>query len=173
MSDANPNAHRATPIQSDHYRDAGHDRACHHAGALSLDRYRGSYRTIQRWFQTVIPWVQVFVYFFRQHLFHPQEVYILAGDEVVLAKAGKHTFGLDRFFSSLQQRVVPGLCCFALSVVGITERVAFPLYVEQVIRTEAEKAAQKIKAAHQQAQATIDQRKPGRPMLSILSAESE
>lgn len=136
---------------------------------LGLSRWTdggGSYRTIQRWFQTVMPWVQVLVYFFRQHLFHPEEVYILAGDEVVTTKAGKHTFGLDRFFSSLQQRIVPGVCGFALSVVGTTERVAFPLYVEQVIRSEAEKAAQKLKAAQRPRKGTPGQGKPGRPQGS-------
>jgi hypothetical protein len=29
------------------------------------------------------------------------DIYLLAGDEVVVSKAGKRSFGLDRFFSSL------------------------------------------------------------------------
>ena len=44
----------------------------------------------------------------------PDHEYIAAGDEVVFGKAGKETYGLGRFFSSLQHRVIPGLSflCF-------------------------------------------------------------
>src|SRR3954463_16022245 len=66
----------------------------------------GSYRTVQRFFATDLPWPQVFWLFFRRHLFQPDEVYILAGDEVVVTKAGKKTHGLDRFFSGVVQKVV-------------------------------------------------------------------
>ena|ERR687886_2902124 len=69
----------------------------------------GSYRTVQRFFATAIPWAQVLWLVFRQHLFQPDDVDLLAGDEVVVTKAGKQTFGLDRFFSSVSQHPVPGL----------------------------------------------------------------
>ena len=74
----------------------------------------GSYRTIQRCFATAIPWAQLFWRFFRQHLFQTEDVYLLAGDEVVVSKAGKTTHGLGRFFSSIYQRAVPGLAFFSL-----------------------------------------------------------
>ncbi|MCG6138953.1 MAG: transposase, partial [Nostoc sp. LLA-1] len=61
----------------------------------------GSYRTMLRFFHTIIPWATLFWLFFRQHLFRANEVYLLAGDEVVVSKSGKQTYGLDRFFSSL------------------------------------------------------------------------
>ena len=124
----------------------------------------GSYRTVQRWFYTAIPWVQVFVRFFRQHLFRSNDVYLVAGDEVVVTKAGKQTFGLDRFFSSILQKPVPAVAFFALALVSTTERCAFPLSVEQVIRTEAEKAARKAKVEAKKAPSP--QRKPGRPQGS-------
>ena len=50
---------------------------------LGISRWAGtggSYRTIQRWFYTIIPWAQVGVRFFRQHLFQANATYILAGD---------------------------------------------------------------------------------------------
>lgn len=61
----------------------------------------GSYRTIQRWYHSSWLW-------------KAGHEYIAAGDEVVLGKAGQETFGIGRFFSSLQQRVIPGLSflCF-------------------------------------------------------------
>ena len=106
---------------------------------LGISRWAGtggSYRTIQRWFYTTIPWAQAFVHFFRQHLFQANAIYILAGDEVVVTKAGKHTFGLDRFFSGLLQKVVPGLSFFALSLVNTADHTSSPIAVEQVVRSK-------------------------------------
>lgn len=123
----------------------------------------GSYRTVQRFFATAIPWAQLLWHFFRQHLFQPDDVYLLAGDEVVVTKAGKKTFGLDRFFSSVYQHPVPGLAFFSLALVSTKARRAFPLRVDQVVRTDAEKAASKAKAAAKQPQASASKRKPGRP----------
>lgn len=58
----------------------------------------GSYRTVQRWFNTVLPWAQMSWLFFRTHLFQPDEVYLVVGDESVVSKAGKKTHGLGPFF---------------------------------------------------------------------------
>ena len=44
----------------------------------------------------------------------PNDVYLLAGDEVVISKAGKKTYGLDRFFSSLISKPISGLSFFTL-----------------------------------------------------------
>ena len=65
---------------------------------LGLSRWAGpggSYRPVQRFFSTVIPWATLFWVFFRHHLSRTTDGY-LAGDEVVVTKAGKHTHGLDR-----------------------------------------------------------------------------
>jgi putative transposase len=123
----------------------------------------GSYRTVQRFFATAIPWAQLLWVFFRRHLFRPDDVYLLAGDEVVVTKAGKQTYGLDRFFSSIYQHPVPGLAFFSLALVSTTERRAFPFCLEQVVRTDAEKAASKAKAAAKKAKPAAPKRKPGRP----------
>ena len=133
---------------------------------LGISRWSGkgaSYRTIQRFFTTIIPWAQVFILFFRQHLFRSEDVYLLVGDEVVVTKAGKKTFGVDRFFSSIYQHPVPGLAFFSLALVSTRERRAFPVRIEQVVRTEAEKAASKAKAAAKKTNELAPKRKPGRP----------
>src|SRR3712207_1113767 len=70
---------------------------------LGLSRWAGkggSYRTVQRFFAQALPWAMLLWVFFRQHVYRPKDVYVLAGDEVVVTKAGTHTPGLDRFFSS-------------------------------------------------------------------------
>lgn len=133
---------------------------------LGLARWAGkggSYRTVQRFFATVLPWAMLFWVFFRQHVYRPGDVYLLAGDEVVVTKAGKHTHGLDRFFASLYGKPVPGLAFFTLSLVSTQERRAFPLHVEQVVRSDAEKAASKAKAAAKQQKPSPDKRCRGRP----------
>ncbi|MDQ5853376.1 MAG: transposase [Chloroflexota bacterium] len=123
----------------------------------------GSYRTIQRFFATALPWAQLFWCFFRQHLFQTDEVYLLAGDEVVVTKAGKTTHGLGRFFSSIYQRTVPGLAFFSLALISTTDRRAIPMRIEQVVRTEAEQAATKAKRTAKQTKDPAPKRKPGRP----------
>lgn len=101
----------------------------------------GSYRTVQRFFYSALPWGVMLWLFFQHHLFKPDEVYLLAGDESIVTKAGKTTYGLDRFFSSLYEKAVPGLSFFALSLVSVGERQSYPVMVEQRVRSEAEKAA--------------------------------
>jgi hypothetical protein len=132
---------------------------------LGLSRWAGkggSYRTVQRFFSTVLPWATLFWVFFRQHVYRPADVYLLAGDEVVATKAGKHTHGLDRFFASLYGKPVPGLAFFTLSLVSTEQRRSFPIRVEQVVRSDAEKAASKAKADAKK-QPPAGKRRPGRP----------
>jgi putative transposase len=52
---------------------------------------------------------------------------------------------------------------FTLSLVSVQARRAFPLRVEQVVRSDAEKAASKAKAAAKQSKAPCAKRRPGRP----------
>jgi putative transposase len=109
---------------------------------LGISRWAGvggSYRTVMRFFQTVIPWTTVFWVFFRRHLFCPNDVYLLAGDEVVISKAGKKTYGLDRFFSSLISKPISGLSFFTLSLVSVQQRHSFPIQIEQVTKSDLEK----------------------------------
>jgi len=123
----------------------------------------GSYRTVQRWFATAIPWPHVLWQFFQYHAATRDDVYILAGDEVVVTKAGKHTYGLDRFFAGLYRTTVPSVAFFTLALVSTTQRRAFPLRVEQVVRSAAEKAASKAKQTACKSNAAIPKRAVGRP----------
>ncbi|MDQ3179412.1 MAG: transposase [Acidobacteriota bacterium] len=101
----------------------------------------GSYRTVQRFFATILPWTELLVKFFEIQLFHPDREYIVAGDETVVSKAGRQTFGIDRFFSGLKGKVVRGLSFFVLSLVDTVERKSYPLAARQTVRSAAEKAA--------------------------------
>src|SRR5215831_622925 len=133
---------------------------------LGISRWAGkggSYRTVQRLFSTVLPWAMLFWVFFRQHVHCPADVYCVAGDEVIVTKAGKHTHGLDRFFASLYGKPVPGLAFFTLSLVSVQKRRSFPMHIEQVVRSDAEKATSKAKAAAKKQKLSAAKRRPGRP----------
>lgn len=109
---------------------------------LSLSRWAGnggSYRTIQRLFATRLPWAEMFVSFFETHLFNPRHEYIVVGDETVVGKAGRQTFGVDRFFSGLKGKVIRGVSFFVLSLVDTKERKSYPLMVNQTVKSESEK----------------------------------
>jgi putative transposase len=108
---------------------------------LGISRWTGdggSYRTMGRFFSTVIPWAKLFWLFFRQHLWRENDVYLLAGDEVVVSKSGKQTYGVDRFFSSLASKPINGLSFFVLSLVSVEGRQSFPIGIEQVIKSDVQ-----------------------------------
>jgi len=149
---------------------------------LGLSRWTdkgGSYRTIQRFYHSVLPWADLLWTFFVKRLWKPKDEYILAGDEVVVSKAGNETYGLDRFFSSIQRRPIPGLSFFTYSLVNVQERQSYPVQATQVVKSPEEKAASKAKAQEKKARKTTEKRKPGRPKGSknknkqdvILNAE--
>ena len=134
----------------------------------------GSYRSIQRFYHTAIPWAQVFWQFFSQHQLKKEGVvYILAGDESVVSKAGKKTYGLDRFFSGMQQKVIPSLSFFVVSLVSVSERRSYPVCVEQTVRSEDEKAACKAKKEARNVKSAEPKRKPGRPKGSKNKKKGE
>ena len=81
----------------------------------------------------------------------------------MVTKAGTHTHGLDRFFASFYGRPGPGLAFFTRSLVRVQQRRSFPLRVEQVVRSDAEKAARKAQAARRQQTPSPAKRRPGRP----------
>ena len=115
----------------------------------------GSYRTIQRFFTTSLNWCHLQWLLIRQHLLDADDVVVMSGDHVVVTKSGKTTYGLDRFFSSLYGKAVPGLCFLCLSLLSVKRRTSYPVVTEQV-----EKAGEAVPQA-QAKKKTSGQR--GRP----------
>ena len=61
-------------------------------------------------------------------------------------------------------KVVKGIAIFALAVVDVNERRSYPISVEQVVRSEAEKeTAQTKKKARAKKDPNAPKKKPGRP----------
>jgi hypothetical protein len=105
----------------------------------------GSYRTVQRLYHTPLLWLQIHWIFFTSQLQKTNHEYIAAGDEVVFGKAGKETYGIGRFFSSLQNRVIPGLSFFTFSVIDVKERQSYPIQAVQMVKKKDENKKKKKK----------------------------
>ena len=102
---------------------------------LGLSRWAGkggSYRTIQRFFNTTVNWSLLQWLCIRTHLWKPGETMVAAGDDVIVTKSGKRTHGLNRFFSSIYSKVVPGLGFLSLSLISVERRESYPVVVEQL-----------------------------------------
>lgn len=97
----------------------------------------GSYRTIQRWFNTEIEWSKLMVTCVAIWFADVEDIFILAGDETVVTKAGKRTHGIDRYFSSIYGRPIRGIAFFALSLISVKRQTAYPVKMEQVTRNKA------------------------------------
>ena len=67
----------------------------------------------------------------------------------MVTKSGKCTHGLDRFFSSIYSKVVPGLGFLSLSLISVERRVSYPVVLEQLEQAQTarspEEAQQKPK----------------------------
>ena len=138
---------------------------------LGLSRWTekgGSYRSIQRFYHSVLPWKAIQWSFFRKCFLKPEDEYIVAGDEVVVSKAGKKTHGLDRFFSGVQQQVIPSVSFFTFSLVNVRDEQSYPLQASQTVKSAEEKAASKAKA---EAKKVKKAGKPGRPKGSRNKAK--
>ena len=133
---------------------------------LGLSRWTekgGSYRTIQRLYQSAISWKVIQWLFFRKCFLKPEDEYIIAGDEVVISKAGKKTYGLDRFFSGIQQQVIAGLSFFTFSLLNVREEHSYPMQATQIVKSAEEKVASKAKAEAKKIQKAGEKKKRGRP----------
>jgi len=100
----------------------------------------GSYRTVQRFFHASIHWCGLQWALIRCHLLDDDDVILVGGDDVVTTKSGKKTYGLDRFFSSLYGKQVPGLCFLCLSLISVKRRTSYPVLMEQHDETLKETA---------------------------------
>jgi len=60
-----------------------------------------SYKTIERFYKSIIPWLEInIIILIMLKTLNPKEL-ILAGDETTVTKSGKKTYGLDYFFNSI------------------------------------------------------------------------
>lgn len=126
----------------------------------------GRSRTSQRLFAPLSPWGRRLGVVFPHPLSFPEALSLVAGAEGVVTKAGKPTYGLDRFFSSWYGQPVPGLAFVTLSLGSGPAQRALPRRGAPGVRSEAEQAARKAKAAAKTPAAPAATRRRGRPQGS-------
>ena len=126
----------------------------------------GSYRTIQRFYNILLPWGSLCWEFFRAHLFDPESVYLLAGDESIVAKSGDETYGLSRFFASTYGKTIRGLAFFAVSLINVKKQRSYPMLMEQIVRGETSTTPKMTQTPPKKAtisKTSETKGKPGRP----------
>ncbi|MEM7534380.1 MAG: transposase [Chloroflexota bacterium] len=107
---------------------------------LNISRWTGeggSYKTIQRFYNTQIVWLQVNWALMSAQFGEQKGTYLLVGDETTVTKAGKKTHGLDRFFSSIYGKAVRGLSFLGVSLVSVEEKTSTMLLMEQLTREKS------------------------------------
>ena len=101
---------------------------------LGISRWAGkgcSYRTVQRFFQSIICWDRLNWIIIKHQLKDSSEV-VLGGDGTVVTKSGKSTYGIGKFFSSIQSRVLNGLGFQAISLIDTKSKKSWPILIEQI-----------------------------------------
>lgn len=104
---------------------------------LGLSRWSekgGSYSTIKRFFNAKIDWLSINWIIIKSHLIKKDSIYILAGDEVIVKKSGKKTYGLSRFYSSIDNKVVKSIGFLHLTLIDVNKRKAYPLSTQQILK---------------------------------------
>ena len=133
---------------------------------LNISRWTsegGSYRTLQRFFNTVIPWGTVCWLFFSTYLLDRASTYIVAGDATTVSKSGPSTYGLSRFFSSVHGKTMPGLAFLSLSLVSVKERRSYPMVMEQIVRGDTCSPSSPASEHRDETQPPSPQCTPGHP----------
>lgn len=114
-----------------------------------LSRYCDySLRQIFRFLLQHHNWLETRILLFITFIYEQNSHYIVAVDEVVEGKSGASSFGLDRFYSSYQQKTIKGVCFFALSLINIHTKSSSLVNILQVVYSADDKsriAAQKEK----------------------------
>ena len=119
---------------------------------LGISRWAGkggSYRTIQRFFTSTLPW-DTLNWAILKTLLPAQGVILIAGDATTVTKSGKETHGLGRFFSSIYSRAVPGIAFQTLSLIDVTARSSWPLLMEQILPNIKSASSDKQKQKNKQ-----------------------
>ena len=105
----------------------------------NISRWTGkgcSYRTIQRFFAHPIDWLVLNFILLKSIIVGIPDAkhYMLAFDEVVEDKSGKHTFGLAWFYSSIAGKVIRSISHHVVTLVDTKKENSFVLSYEQTVK---------------------------------------
>ena len=139
---------------------------------LNISRYTdkgGSYRNLQRFFSKKINWKKIKIILFENFLYDKTETYVLASDECTEDKSGKSTHGINRFFSSIVGKVIPGIAFLHFSLINLKHRDSYSIDVEQIIKEKKKPGTTNNKKK----QKNKKKKKRGRPKGSKNKNKSE
>ncbi len=125
----------------------------------------GSYRSIQRFYSHSIDWLKLNILLFN-FAYLPEKTgfrYVLALDETVEDKAGKRTFGINWFYSSIVGKVIRSISSHVISIVDTEKGKSFALTHHQTVKTELRPKRKKAKKKHALQGKGKSKRKAGRP----------
>lgn len=129
---------------------------------LNISRWTEiSYRTVERFYNLTIPWLYLNISLVNLRAKKSGEL-ILVADETPVLKSGKKTYGLDKFFNSIYQRVMKSLYFSGISLIDVDANNGYGLLMNQLVFTPQEKAnLQKAKEKKQKAKGGKKGRKKG------------
>jgi len=130
-----------------------------------------SYRTIQRFFGSPIDWLGLNMIFLRTILFGipSSSRYVLAVDEVVEKKAGKKTWGVNWFYSSIAGKVIRSVSNHVISLVDTEKEYSFALTHQQTVKgikktsVKSKRKSKSRKKAKDKAKIAQKNKQVGRP----------
>ena len=107
---------------------------------LNISRWTDiCYRTVERFYNVSIPWLDLNILLVNLKVKDSGEL-ILVADETAVTKSGKKTYGLDKFFNSIYQKVMNSLYFSGISLIDVDANKAYGLLMSQLVFTVEEKA---------------------------------
>lgn len=130
-----------------------------------------SYRTIQRFFSHSVDWMTLNLLLFQSAYLEvgDKERYLLTFDETVEDKAGKSTWGVNWFYSSIASRVIRSVSNHVVSLVDSKKETSFVLTHEQTVKPEKKRKPKKRKtkakknSSKEQKKPAVSKKQRGRP----------
>jgi len=132
----------------------------------------GSYSTINRFFHTKFDWLKINWVIIKTYL-KKKNTFILGGDEVVVTKSGKKTFGIDRFFHSTQNQVVKGISFLNISLIDVDTGKAWNILMKQITKENKEGCVKDRSGKKNDENKDKEKRKVGRPKGSTNKDKSK
>lgn len=108
---------------------------------LSVSRYSTlSYRTVQRFYALKnVNWLVINLLLLKYFVYRKDKKYLLAADETVKGKAGKQTYGIGLFYSSIQKQVIKAISFLAICIIDVDEKKSYILACKQLIVSNLQK----------------------------------
>lgn len=107
------------------------------------------YRTVERFYNRIIPWLDLNILLINMRAGKIEEL-IATGDETGVIKSGKKTYGVDKYFNSIYQKVMNSVYFSGITLIDVNAKTGYGLLMSQLVFTPEEK--EKLKKAKEKKQ---------------------